>query len=111
MTNVMVVVHDNAANVVAPLRILEEKHGIASLRSAGHTLQLAVNHALKDPQISRVLRAAKSLVEHLKKRELASTRLKAKQQQMDTPEHTLIQDVSVRWNSTLHMISRLLEQR
>ncbi|ROI69368.1 hypothetical protein DPX16_14308 [Anabarilius grahami] len=74
MANVIVVVHDNAANVVAALRILEEKHGISSLRCAGHTLQLVVNHALRDPQISKTLRAAK-------------------------------------WNSTLHMIRRLLEQR
>ncbi|XP_077315552.1 RUN domain-containing protein 1 isoform X1 [Lithobates pipiens] len=111
MANVNVVVHDNAANVVAALRILEEKHGISSLRCAGHTLQLVVNHALRDPQISKTLRAAKCLVEHLKKSELATTKLKAKQQQMGTPEHTLINDVSVRWNSTLHMISRLLEQR
>lgn len=31
MANVILVVHDNAANVVAALRILEEKHGIYSL--------------------------------------------------------------------------------
>ena len=53
MSNVMVVVHDNAANVFAALQILEENHGIASLRCAGHTLQLVVNHALKDPQIKQ----------------------------------------------------------
>lgn len=66
MDNVTVVVHDNAANVVAALRILEEKHGISSVRCAGRTLQLVVNHALRDPQISKTLRAAKCLVEHFK---------------------------------------------
>ena len=30
---------------------------------------------------------------------------------MDKPEHKLIQDISVRWNSSYYMISCLLEQR
>lgn len=55
--------------------------------------------------------AARSLVEHFKKSELACTKLKDKQLQMGTPQHMLIQDVSTRWNSTFHMLSRLLEQR
>lgn len=38
----LAVVHDDAANVVAAPRILEEKHRVASHRCAG--LQLMVNH-------------------------------------------------------------------
>ncbi|XP_065119297.1 E3 SUMO-protein ligase ZBED1-like [Paramisgurnus dabryanus] len=111
MAKVLVVVHDIAANVVAALRILEERHRVTSLRCAGHTLQLIVNHALKNAQINKTVSAARCLVEHFKNSELASTKLKAKQQQMGTPQHNLTQDVSVRWNSTFYMISRLLEQR
>ena len=111
LVSLSVVVHDNAANVVAVLRILEEKHGVASHRCAGHTLQLVVNHALKkDPQIDKALVAARCLVEHFKRSELTSSKLKNKQKQWGTAEHKLIQDVSVRWNSSYYMVSHLLEQ-
>lgn len=110
-SKIKAVVHDNAANVVAALKLLEERDGISSVRCAGHTLQLVVYHALKNPQITKATGAARCLVEHFKKSELASSKLKAKQKQMGIPEHKLIQDVSVRGNSTYHMISRLLEQR
>ena len=59
MTKVMVVVNDNAANVVAALRMLEERYSITYLKCNGHILQFVVSHALKDAQISKVLRAAR----------------------------------------------------
>lgn len=109
--NVLAIVHDNARNIVAALRILEEKFGVVSYRCAGHILQLVVNHALDEPVINRALSAARCLVKHIKKSEPASTKLKQKQKQMGTAEHKLIQDVTVRWNSSYYMIERLLEQR
>ncbi|XP_059183544.1 E3 SUMO-protein ligase ZBED1-like [Centropristis striata] len=110
-TKIKAVVHDSGSNMVAAMRLLEEKHGWASIRCAGHTLQLIVNTALKETTISRALGAARHLVEHFKRSELASTKLKMKQEQMNVKQHALIQDVSTRWNSTFHMIERLLEQR
>ncbi|KAL3980185.1 desumoylating isopeptidase 1 [Sarotherodon galilaeus] len=98
-------------NIVAALHILKEKFGVVSYRCAGHTLQLVVNHALKDPKIDKALSAARGLVKHIRKSEPASTKLKQKQKQMGTAEHKLIQDVAVRWNSSYYMIERLLEQR
>ncbi|XP_060759497.1 E3 SUMO-protein ligase ZBED1-like [Neoarius graeffei] len=110
-TKIKAVVHDSGSNMVAAMRLLEEKHGWASIRCAGHTLQLIVNTALKETTISRALGAARQLVEHFKRSELASTKLKTKQEQMNVKKNALIQDVSTRWNSTFHMIERLLEQR
>ena len=65
-SRIKAVVHDNAANVVAALKLLEERHGISSIRCAGHTLQLVVNQALKNPQINKAIGAARCLVEHFK---------------------------------------------
>ncbi|KAL3971429.1 mitogen-activated protein kinase binding protein 1 [Sarotherodon galilaeus] len=109
--NVLAIVHDNASNIVAALHILKEKFGVVSYQCAGHTLQLVVNHALKDPKIDKALSAARGLVKHIRKSEPASTKLKQKQKQMGTAEHKLIQDVAVRWNSSYYMTERLLEQR
>lgn len=109
--DVQAIVHDNAANVVKALRILEERHGIASLRCAGHTTQLIVNHALKDPRINKALGAARSLVGFFHSSDVATLKLKLKQEQMGTAQHKLTQDVAVRWNSSYYMITRLLEQR
>ncbi|GAA6085219.1 zinc finger BED domain-containing protein 4-like [Tachysurus ichikawai] len=109
--NIKAVVHDNGSNVVAALKLLAEKHNWVSVRCTGHTLQLVVNNSLKETSISKALGAARTLVEHFRRSELANTKLKEKQQQMNTAEHRLIQDVTTRWNSTYFMLERLLEQR
>lgn len=110
--DILAIVHDNAANVVAALRILSQRHGVASHRCAGHTLQLVVGHALKrDPQIDKTIGAARSLVHHFKKSELASSKLKTKQKSMGVDNQQLLQDVPTRWNSTYYMVRRLLAQR
>nr|XP_055065281.1 E3 SUMO-protein ligase ZBED1-like [Misgurnus anguillicaudatus] len=111
LVKVKAVVHDNGANVVAAARILRKRHGWASVRCAGHTLNLVVQSTLKNKTIASCVGSARCLVEHFKKSELACTKLKEKQQQMGNPSLMLIQDVSTRWNSTYHMLSRLLEQR
>ncbi|KAI7790056.1 putative zinc finger BED domain-containing protein 4-like, partial [Triplophysa rosa] len=106
------VVHDNGANVVAAAKILHERHGWTSVRCAGHTLNLVVQSSLKIHQaISKCVAAVRCLVEHFKKSELACTKLKEKQQQMGTETNMLVQDACTRWNSTYHMLFRLLEQR
>ncbi|XP_077062361.1 E3 SUMO-protein ligase ZBED1-like [Siphateles boraxobius] len=91
-SKIIAIVHDNGANIVAAANILEEKHGWSSVRCTGHTLQLVINAALKHTSIEKAVGAARCLVEHFKKSELASSKLREKQQQMNTPEHSLVQD-------------------
>ncbi|XP_049902249.1 E3 SUMO-protein ligase ZBED1-like [Epinephelus moara] len=110
-SKIIAIVHDNGANIVAAAKVLEEKHGWSSVRCAGHTLQLVINSSLKHTNIEKAVGAARCLVEHFRKSELACNKLRQKQQQMGTTQHKLVQDVSTRWNSTFYMISRLLEQR
>ncbi|XP_061649220.1 E3 SUMO-protein ligase ZBED1-like isoform X2 [Phyllopteryx taeniolatus] len=109
---VKAVIHNNGADVVAAAVILKERHGWASVRCSGHTLNLVVQSALTNCKtIANCVASARTLVEHIKKSELACTKLKEKQQQMGMPTIMLIRDVSTRWNSTYRMLSRLLGQR
>lgn len=103
--NIKAVVDDNGANVVAAAKILEWKYGCASVRCAGHILNLVVQSSLKfHKAISKCVAAVRSLVEHFEKSELAYTKLKDKQKQtrrqMGFKDNMLVQDVSTWWNST-----------
>lgn len=61
--------------------------------------------------ISSCMGAVSTLIDRFKKIELACAKLKAKQLQMGTPQHMLVQVVSTLSNSTFLMIARILEQR
>ena len=73
-----------------------------------HTLQLAVNSGLDSNQISRLTAVARKLVGHFKHSAVSMTALKEKQQQMNIPQHHLIQDVATRWNSTYFMMDSII---
>lgn len=112
LEKIKAIVHDNGDNVIAAAKILHEKHGWASVKCAGHTLNLVVQNSLKSQQaVSKCVAAARGLVEHFNKSELACSKLSVKQKQMGTKENMLMQDVCTRWNSTYAMLSRLQEQR
>lgn len=80
---------------------------LTSFPCAGHSLNLAVQDALAVPGLKTALGKAKKIVEHFNRSRLDNEELRVKQ----NPSHSLIQDVSTRWNSTLDLISRLCEQQ
>jgi len=110
-SKVSAIVHDNGSNMVAAAKKLEALHGWSSVRCVAHTIQLVVHAVLQSATISDTLTSARRVVEYFKRSALATSLLHAKQEQMSVPDHQMIMDVSTRWNSTLYMIDRLLEQR
>ena len=66
-SKVLHVVHDQGANMVAAIEILEVDKGWTSLRCTAHCLQLCINAGLSaDSKIERMVAAAKKLMGHFK---------------------------------------------
>ncbi|KAJ8895736.1 hypothetical protein PR048_001074 [Dryococelus australis] len=84
------VVRDNARNMSAAM----EKAGFKDVSCLTHTLQLVS----KD-------------MGHFKHSVKANKQLKAAQETLHMPQECMIQDEPTRWNSTLHMLKRVVEQR
>lgn len=105
---VVAIVHDNASNMVLASDLLEEW---GDLPCFGHTLQLAVNTGLEISCIRRLSGACKKTVAHFKHSVVATTALHERQMTMNIPQHSLLQEVSTRWNSMYLMYERLAEQR
>lgn len=78
---------------------------IPDLRCTAHSLQLVVNDGLASQRaVIDVIAMLKKCLTHFQHFILA------KQKHPDLPEHNLIKAVPIRWNSTLHMLQRALDQ-
>lgn len=104
---IFLVLRDNAANMVRAMRDQYESIGCVA-----HTLQLVIKQALfSEDEIKDVLKKCRKIVGHFHHSEPATRKLTECQKQCGLPEHALIQDIDVRWNSTFLMLQRLLEQK
>ncbi|KAF3859394.1 hypothetical protein F7725_021793, partial [Dissostichus mawsoni] len=81
---------DNAAN----MEVAAEKAGIMKLGCFAHTLNLAAQKAVDNPEVNKHGKVV----------------LREKQKLLGLPDHLLILDVKTRWNSTHDMMVRFLEQ-
>lgn len=102
------IVHDNAANMISGLDILDVGHMSCFL----HTLQLVIEDALFSQRyVADLISKCRKIVTHFSHSGLACERLKQIQKDTGCKENKLIQDVATRWNSTLYMLERILEQK
>ena len=92
---VSAIIHDNAANAVLGAELTEWPH----FGCVAHTLQLCVTSGLELPVIDRMVAVARKLAGHFRHSVVATTALRKKQTRLEIPIHSLIQDVTTRWNS------------
>ncbi|CAH1104096.1 unnamed protein product [Psylliodes chrysocephalus] len=103
---IVAVASDNAANIVAAIRLTGWKH----IPCFAHTLNLIVQSSLEEnATIVQTQRKIKKIVEYFKRSTQASAKLSEMQTQLGKPILSLKQDCITRWNSTLDMFNRILQ--
>jgi hypothetical protein len=108
-TRIHLVLRDNGPNVVKAINDSQYVGKGCYI----HTLQLAVKASLKEQNVIDVIALARKIVCHFNHSPVAQEQLTLIQKELRLPEHKLVQDVTIRWNSTylLYMINRLLAQK
>ncbi|KAI4894678.1 hypothetical protein NFI96_001068 [Prochilodus magdalenae] len=102
------VVTDNARNMDVAVR----EAGLAPhIKFFAHTLNLASQAGLSVPRVSRLLAKVRRVAAAFHRSTTVTAVLASKQKQLDIPSHKLIIDVPTRWNSSLDMVERYLEQQ
>lgn len=101
------IVSDNGSNIKNAINVHLSKHRHPCV---AHTLNLSINEAImSNKDFLDVLKKCRTLVGHFKHSVFASEKLKKLQKQMGLPVLKVIQDVSTRWNSSVHMLDRLVQ--
>lgn len=84
----------------------------ASVQCFGHTVDLIVGEAIKSQRmVQNLLSIARKICERVHRSPRAKEKLAELQRQHQLPQHHLLQDVPARWNTSFHMLERLIEQR
>lgn len=101
---------DNAANMIKICEIFKKRH----LSCYAHTLNLVVQNNLKLDCIKNIISKCKEIVRFIKSSSIAMETFKQEQKNetenvMIENSYKLVQEISTRWNSSLHMIRRILK--
>ena len=102
------VVRDNGSNIVKAM----SEAALPSFGCFAHLLQLVVHDGLLTQRVViDLLAVCRSIVGNFKHSPVASHLLTRIQDNLGLLRHTLKQDVSTRWNSSLYMLQSILEQK
>lgn len=105
---VLLVLRDSGVNMVKGMRLAE----MPDLSCSAHTLQLIINDGLSSKRVvGDILAKLKRIATHFNHSIIAQQRLSVIQKEIGVPQHSILQAVPTRWNSTLHMLLRMLEQK
>ncbi|XP_048039087.1 zinc finger BED domain-containing protein 4-like [Megalobrama amblycephala] len=98
-------VTDAAANMIACAKILQVRHSVC----IAHALNTMVKKSFDQvPALCDIRNKAKKVVTYFRSSTSAKEMLTQVQKEMNS---NLVNDVETRWNSTLHMLQRLHEER
>lgn len=103
---ILIVISDNGSNIKYAI---EKCLGWRYFSCYAHTLNLAVQKALNNEDISNITCKVKATVSYFKKSSIGWDKLKKYQQQAGKDVKRPLQDVSTRWNSTYYMLERFIE--
>ncbi|XP_047127687.2 zinc finger BED domain-containing protein 6-like [Hydra vulgaris] len=107
-SKIHIVLQNNAANMVAGVR----DSGFRSMPCFIHTIQLCIHDSiLSQKSVKDILACCRRLATHSHHSPTAAAKLEAIQEQLGTNKHSLIQDITTRWNSSYDMIERMLDQK
>ncbi len=102
------VVTDNARNMEVDVREAGlEPH----IKCFAHTINLATQAGLGVARVTRLLGRVRQVTAFFHGSSTAAALLMSKQKLLQLPPHKVIMDVTTRWNSSLDMLVRYLEQQ
>jgi len=85
--------------------------GVLQFPCFSHTLQLAVEQALRFPDIAKITAWCKRILVHVNQSAKSYALLRQKQKALGNEQLAVVNDVVTRWNSSYYMVARVLEQQ
>ncbi|XP_006876483.1 PREDICTED: zinc finger BED domain-containing protein 4 [Chrysochloris asiatica] len=84
----------------------------SNVQCFSHTVNLIVNEAIKSQRmVQNLLSIARKICERVHRSPKAKEKLAELQREYQLPQHHLLQDVPSKWNTSFHMLERLIEQK